>query len=33
MCPPFLACRLVGALASLAGVGLYNFKLKHVPLR
>ncbi|PSC76431.1 folate-biopterin transporter chloroplastic [Micractinium conductrix] len=25
--------RLVGALASLAGVGLYNFKLKHVPLR
>ncbi|KAL4451496.1 hypothetical protein ABPG75_007158 [Micractinium tetrahymenae] len=25
--------RLVGALASLAGVGLYNFKLKHMPLR
>lgn len=30
--PPPLA-RLVGALASLAGVGLYNFKLKHQPLR
>lgn len=27
------ACRLVGALASLAGVALYNFKLKHMPLR
>jgi hypothetical protein len=26
-------CRLVGALASLGGVGLYNFKLKHTPLR
>ncbi|KAI3437574.1 hypothetical protein D9Q98_000027 [Chlorella vulgaris] len=25
--------RLVGALASLGGVGLYNFKLKHTPLR
>lgn len=26
-------CRLVGALASLVGVGLFNFKLKHMPLR
>ncbi|KAI7846290.1 hypothetical protein COHA_000218 [Chlorella ohadii] len=25
--------RLVGALASLVGVGLFNFKLKHMPLR
>ncbi len=25
--------RLAGALASLAGVGLYNFALKDVPLR
>ena len=25
--------RLVGALASLAGVGLYNYRLKHTPLR
>jgi hypothetical protein len=28
-----LRCRLVGALASLAGVGLYNYRLKHTPLR